>query len=793
MNIEAAVLMGKLHDQLKEIGYVGHELEIYLVRLLFCLFAEDTGIFNKNIFYEYILNKTNEDGSDLGAHLSQIFYILNVPKDKRLKNIDESLNEFPFVNGKLFNETIAPAAFNSKMRKALLDCCMLDWGKISPAIFGALFQSVMNIEIRRNLGAHYTSEKNILKLIKPLFLDKLWDEFHKIKNNIKKLEEFHNKIAKIKLLDPACGCGNFLIIAYRELRLLEIEIIKELNKHQAMSLDISNLILLNVDQMYGIEIEEFPSKVAEVAMWLMDHQMNMLVSENFGMYFVRIPLQKSANITFTNALRVDWHDLIQPEQIITHIFKDGEQKATLEELSKGDFDYILGNPPFVGKQYQKDWQKKDIEDIFMGVNGTGILDYVTCWYLKAAKYIQLKKTKVAFVSTNSISQGEQVGILWNELFGKYNIKIHFAHKTFKWTNEAKGQAAVYVVIISFANYDIDEKYIYEYETIKSEPHEVKANNINPYLVEGNDLVILKRREPLCDVPKIIFGNMPNDGGHFLFTEEERINFLNIEPNANKFFKEFLSAREFINGVKRWCLWLEDISPSELKGLPEIIKRVELVKKVRKSSSRETTKKLAEYPTLFGEIRQPKSDYILIPRVSSENRKYIPMNIFSKDYIVGDSCLCIPDVNLYHLGVLTSFMHMTWVNFVCGRLKSDFRYSNEIVYNNFPWPMNPTEKHIKSIEVASQGVLDIRKDFLNSSLAELYNPISMPPRLVKAHQTLDKEVDKCYRSQPFQNETKRMEFLFELYEVYNKPLIGKKGKEKPKTKRHTTERVSGTEE
>ena len=425
VNIKAAELMGKLHDQLEAFGYSGHVLEVFLVRLLFSLFADDTGIFEKDTFKEFVDTKTNEDGSDLGALLAQYFQVLNTPKDKRLTNLDEHLNAFPYVNGKLFKEPLPIAAFNSKMRENLLECSGLDWGKISPAIFGSMFQSVMNPEERRNLGAHYTSEKNILKLIKPLFLDDLHKELKKAKGNTNKLKEFHKKLSTLKFLDPACGSGNFLIITYRELRLLELDILKELyGKQQVIGID--QILHVDVDQFYGIEYDEFPSKIAEVALWLMDHQMNLLVSEAFGQYYARLPLKKSATIIHGNALRIDWENIIP----------------------KTELSFILGNPPFYGKQYQSKEQRSDMELVFGDIKGAGVLDYVTAWYLKAAQYIQKSTIQVGFVSTNSVAQGEQVGILWNELLNNYNIKIQFAHRTFRWTNEAKGKAAVYCVIRS---------------------------------------------------------------------------------------------------------------------------------------------------------------------------------------------------------------------------------------------------------------------------------------------------------------------------------------------------------
>ena len=451
----------------------------------------------------------------------------------------------------------------------------------------------------------------------------------------------------------------------------------------------------------------------------------------------------------------------------------------------GQFSRIL---QFIGKQLQNGEQKTDMDLVFTGVNGAGVLDYVTAWYIKAANYLQqankieekdLPKTEVAFVSTNSISQGEQVGILWNELFNKYHSKIHFAHRTFKWGNEAKGNAAVHVVIIGFSNYDINEKLIYEYDDIKGEPHEVKVKNINPYLVPGNDLNIGKRREPICKVSEISFGSMPNDGGGLIFSHEEKIMFLNEEPQAKKYIKPLLSAYEFLNGEKRWCLWLVDADPMELKRMSKVLARIEIVKNHRSKSNRDATKKLAAFPSLFGEIRQPSTNYILIPRHSSENRAYIPMGFFKSTDIASDSCLFVANASMYHFGIMQSLIHMVWVKYTCGRIKSDYRYSNETVYNNYPWPENPTLKQKEVVEKAAQSVLDARAAFPNNSLADLYDPNTMPPALVKAHQALDKAVDLCYRSQPFINEAKRIEFLFELYDKYTAGLFVKEKKGKKK--------------
>lgn len=747
VNLEAAEKMGKLHDLLKSIGYDGHNLELYLVRLLFCLFADDTGIFEKGIFLDFITLKTKSDGSDLAAHISQLFQVLNTPEDQRLKVLDESFAAFPYINGKLFEEPLPMAAFDSKMRALLLDCCSLDWGRISPAIFGSLFQSVMDEKSRRNLGAHYTSEKNIFKVIKPLFLDDLTSEYDSCGSDKNKLRKFHKKISELRFLDPACGCGNFLIITYRELRLLELKVVKKLLHNQQVT-SVNDYFLIDVDGFYGIEYEEFPCQIAQVAMWLIDHQMNMMVSNEFGQYFVRLPLKKSAKIIHGNALQTDWERIV----------------------NKNELSYILGNPPFIGKHLQNESQKADMEKIFANVKGLGILDYVTAWYVKAAQYIQDTKIRVAFVSTNSIAQGEQVGIFWGLLFNKYKIKIHFAHRTFKWGNEAKGNAAVHVVIIGFANYDTNDKRIFEYEYIKGEAHEIKVKNINPYLVEGKDLFLVSRRSPLCKVPETLYGSKPVDDGNFFFDDEEKEAFLNLYPDAKKYIKQFLSAKEFLSDEKRWCLWLKNANPSEIRNIKGILERVENVKKFRLQSTKEATKKLAANATLFAEIRQPETNYILVPLHTSENRNYIPLGFFSPEFIVGNSCTAIPKATKFHFGVMSSTMHMTWVRTTCGRIKSDFRYSNDIVYNNYPWPDKPNDKQVKAIEVAAQKVLDVRKQFPNSSLADLYDPLTMPPALIKAHNELDKAVDLAYRPQAFTSDANRMVFLFELYEKYTADLF-----------------------
>jgi hypothetical protein len=744
VNIKAAELMGKLHDRLQEIGYDGHPLEVYLVRMLFCLFAEDTNIFNKQQFQDYIEERTSEDGSDLASKIQELFQVLNTPLEKRFKNLDEQLNAFPYVNGKLYEEILPGAFFDSKMRLTLLECCYLDWSKISPAIFGSMFQSVMDPKERRNLGAHYTSEKNILKLIKPLFLDELWTEFEGIKTNKAKLNEFHLRLSKMKFLDPACGCGNFLVITYRELRLLELAILQQQYGSNRVVIELKDVALLDVDIMAGIEYEEFPARIAEVAMWLMDHQMNLKMSMEFGQYYARLPLKKSANIVNENALRIDWKEVVPVENL----------------------SFIIGNPPFIGERYQDETQRLELEHVF----GNKVkLDYVAGWYLKAAQFIQNTSIKVGFVSTNSICQGEQISILWSKLFNEYKVKIHFAHQTFKWNNEAKGVAAVYCVIVGFANFDSVNKKIFEYDDIKGEPKEKKVKNINPYLIEGRDIFIGKQKKPICSVPIIRNGSRANDKGILLFSETDYQNFLSIEPRSIKYFKKVIGANEFINNIKRYCLWLESADPTELRKMPHVLERINQIKTFRKTN-----------PQLFESIRISSNDFLFFPQMSSSNRDFVPIGFVNKNVIPLDPHFFLENANKYHFAILTSTMHNAWIRAVCGRLKSDLRYSNSIVYNNYPWPENPSDKQKEAIEKAAQKVLDARAEFPNSSLADLYDPLTMPPVLVKAHVDLDKAVDAAYSKQTFTSDAKRMEFLFELYEKYTAGLFAvEKGKKKSK--------------
>ncbi|MGB7542862.1 MAG: DNA methyltransferase [Burkholderiales bacterium] len=819
VNVEAVQKMGDLHDLLKKDGYGGHQLEVFLVRLLFCLFADDTGIFQpKQIFLDLIETFTSEDGANLGDTLERLFMTLNTPLDQRQKALPEHFTQFPYVNGRLFEEHLDAPVFNRRMRELLLELRGLSWGAISPAIFGAMFQSVIELDAkdrRRQLGAHYTSETNILKLIHPLFLDELHEEFERVKDNKDKLFEFHKKLNRLTFLDPACGCGNFLVISYRELRRLEMDALRAAERFGQRLGEAFQWLKVDVDQFYGIEIEEFPAQVAQVAMWLTDHQMNVEASELFGEPVLRIPLQKSANIRLGNALQIDWAEFVPPARL----------------------NYILGNPPFVGAKLMELAQRTDMETVCADIRNYGLLDYVAGWYVKAARYMTAtqefsdvvakaaggrkrfkdvrfgkgehavadlfgdaddveararRAVKCAFVSTNSITQGEQVGVLWSWMLAQ-GIRIHFAHRTFQWMNEAPGKAAVHCVIIGFAAFEPEKKRLFEYADIKGEPHEVAAKNINPYLVDAESILLPRRSNPICEVPELRFGNMAIDDGNFVLTEEDRERLVASMPQAANVIRSYIGAEEFLNGKARYCLWLKDAKPSNLQRSVEIVSRIEAVKRFRLNSKRLATRKLASTPSLFGFISHDESVHVVIPRMASERRGLIPIGYLPPEVIVSDQNLMLSGATLFHFGVLASDMHMAWVRYVCGRLKSDFRYSTTTVYNNFPWPALVDEKVYAdekskqmrtAIGKAAQGVLDVREAEMKrdpqATLAALYNPETMPPALVKAHQALDRIVDAAYRKKNFASDAERVAFLFELYQRYTSlPLENRPASTKPK--------------
>ncbi len=751
VNRSAAESIAEIHNKLKDENYTGSDLELLLVRLVFCMFADDSGIFEHNALQNYIETRTSIDGSDLGSRLMHIFDVLNTKVEDRQSSLDEAILSLPYVNGGLFSLNIKTPAFSSRIRKQLLKAMDLDWSKVSPAIFGSMFQGVMDEKQRRNLGAHYTSEKNILRVIKPLFLDDLYKEFAEAasagpRKKIVELRRFQDKLANLKFLDPACGCGNFLVITYRELRRLEHKVVAMLSVDRntvemlATGGEGVGTLKVNVDQMYGIEIEEFPSLIAQTALWLTDHQMNMEYSKQSGKTFKRLPLIHSAKIVNDNALTKDWAEVVDPLKL----------------------NYILGNPPFVGSRIMNKEQKKDLLAVVGEIKQAGFLDFVAGWYFKSAELMCInKEIRTALVSTNSISQGEQSAILWKPLLEK-SVHIDFAHQTFKWSNDAKGNAAVYCVIIGFSLAEKSQKVIFEYADIKDEPNPVFAKNINPYLIDAPNMLILGKREPLSDVMGMTYGNMPADGGFLIFDSKERERILNLNPETGKFIHRLLGGKELLNGGERWCLWLKSATPTQLRKMPLVLEKVDRVRQVRLNSSRPN---LAEIPSLFAQITCDPNEYktaIAIPRISSERRDYIPMAFLDNTVVVTDLLQMIPNANLYHFGVLTSNMHMAWMRTVAGRLKSDYRYSKDIVYNNFVWP-EVNEADEQNIEKLAQVVLDAREEFPEASLADLYDPLSMPPNLAKAHKQLDRGVDKLYSKSGFKNDSERVALLFKLYE------------------------------
>ncbi len=767
-NLEAAAIMARLHDTIEAGNYTGPELERLLVRLLFCLFADDTGIFETNHFDFFLQNRTREDGSDLGAQLNHLFEVLNTPPERRSPHLDEDLAEFPYINGDLFANPLHTASFNPDMRNSLIAACRFDWSRISPAIFGSLFQGIMDGRERRQIGAHYTSERDILKLIRPLFLDELHAEFEQIRKDNrpghrnKRLEAFRDKLAGLRFLDPACGCGNFLVIAYRELRRLEHRALDALydfsNRAQEMNLgEGGHWAKTDVNQFYGIEIGEWPARIAETALWLTDHQMNVELSLSTGVMFQRIPLKATPHIRCANALRMDWNDLLPAEEC----------------------SFVLGNPPFVGHHYQTEEQKEDQQTVLANIGARGVLDYVCNWYVKAAEYVKGSPTPCAFVSTNSITQGEQVGILWSELFNRYQLKILFAHRTFAWQSEARGRAHVHVVIIGFGVHERGPKRLFDYQDIGGEAQEVVVSNISPYLIEGADLAVTNRTAPLCSVPRMLWGNKPTDGGHLILSPEERDELLRKEPGAAKFVRRYMSGGDFINERERYCLWLKDAAPQELAKLPLVTERIKRVRAFRLASKAASTRRYADFPTLFRQIAQPDSPYLAIPEVSSERRLYIPMAYLSNDVICSNKIQFVPDATVFHFGILTSLMHMAWMRQVCGRLESRYSYSNSLVYNNFPWPDNATTAQRTRVENSAQKVLDVRQGYLDAgaSMADIYDPLRMPAPLLKAHQALDRSVDRCYRAAPFTSERERVEYLFQLYEAMTAPLALAEAKKK----------------
>ncbi len=709
-----------------------HQLNVFLSRLLFCFFAEDTLIFpEKGMFTNALVQHTLSSGSDVHTFLNDLFKRLNTKDESSFPNF---LQKFPYVNGGLFRDTIASPIFSYKARKILVECGDLDWSEINPDIFGSMIQAVVIPEQRSDFGMHYTSVPNIKKLIEPLFLDDLYAEFDKHKDNTRKLRELISRISQIKFFDPACGSGNFLIITYKEIRLLEIKILQRIHElKQKDEVDTFEFTSITLSQFYGIEIDDFAHEMAILSLWLAEHQMNLVFEEmltDYGRSKPLLPLKEAGKIVCANAVRTNW-ETVCPKNLTDEI-------------------YIIGNPPYLGSRNQDEEQKEDLKAVFK--TNYKSLDYVAAWFYKGAKYIDGYNTQLAFVSTNSINQGLLVELIWPRVLGD-SLEIGFAYQSFKWTNNAKGNAGVTVVIVGLRNKSAKPKYLFT-EKIKKE-----AKNINAYLLDGSDVIVSVKNQPISSFPLMNFGNMPADGGHLLFDEQEKKEFLLHEPSAEKWIKELISAQEFLNGKKRFCLWLEDISEEELDALPMVKERVNLVYKERLKSSRP---QLAKVPHLFAQITQPADqNFILIPSTTSENRDYIPIGFFDKNFASHNSCMIVATDDSCLFGILHSRMHMVWVKNVGGKLKTDYRYSAKLCYNTFPFP-TLTEKQKETINQYVFPILEERAKYPQKTMAWLYNPDTMPAGLKKAHAELDFAIEQIYRYAPFNSDTERLEYLFKLY-------------------------------
>ena len=757
-NIEAAELVGRLHDALHEAGYRGHDLERFLVRIVFCLFADDTGIFEpRDIFLDFLETRTGEDGADFGLWLSQLFQVLDTPEAERQRTLDEDLGRFPYVNGDLFDGPLRIPAFDAAMRGALLDACRFDWSEISPAIFGALFQSVMDPVERRAKGAHYTTEKNILKVIEPLFMDDLRAEFARLKSRkdsrrLTELRRLQERLGAMTFFDPACGCGNFLIIAYRELRLLEIEVLKAIRVGTQQELDAATLSQVDVDQFHGIEIGEFPVRIAETAMWMMDHIMNNRLSLEFGRTYARIPLEKSPHIVHGDALETVWADVLPSE----------------------DCSFVFGNPPFVGAKFQTEDQRAQVRRIAALGKSGGTLDYVAAWFIKAGGYVKGGNARIGFVATNSITQGEQVAQLWPVLFERCKLEIAFAHRTFAWGSDASGKAHVHVVVLGFDRREAarPEKRLFSYPVINGEPEESVHAALSPYLFDAGGLsdphlVVREESAPINGMRRLITGTQPIDDGEYIFNAEERAELMGAEPDAAQFLRPYVGAREYLQGVERWILALQDASPTVLKGLPRVRERMAAVRRFRTKSKRKSTLAIADYPTRYNVEVIPTTPFLVIPEVSSERREYAPIGWLEPPVIPSNKLRLLSTATLTDFALLTSAMHMAWMRHIGGRLKSDYQYSVGVTYNTFPMP--PEGADMSKLEPLGQAVLDARAAHPSATLADLYDPDLMPPNLRRAHQVLDRAVDHLYRRAGFASERTRVEHLFMLYEKMRAPL------------------------
>lgn len=800
VSILAGEIVGKIYEALlKQYDDNSPEalrwLNILCVRIVFCLYAEDAGVFTHDQFHDYLVRY---DAEDLRNALIRLFDVLNTPLDKRSKYLKDDLKAFPYTNGGLFEEEIEIPQFTEELKQTLLQNASLDfdWSEISPTIFGAVFESTLNPETRRSGGMHYTSIENIHKVIDPLFLNDLRRELDDIleekveKQRNRKLNEYQMKLSSLTFLDPACGSGNFLTETYLSLRRLENEAIREMYHGQTMMGAFVNPIKVSIQQFYGIEINDFAVTVATTALWISEAQMLAETEKIIKQDIDFLPLKPYHNIREGNALRMDWNVIEVPSNIPTIHAKnvhliieqeplvasepvydelnivanrfDGNAKPNVQRYEV-HYDYIIGNPPFVGYAYQTKEQKDDLRDLMKGFGNN--IDYVAGWYYKASQLIRNTNTKCALVSTNSITQGEQVTAIWKPMFEKFGIHFDFAYRTFRWDSEASLKAHVHCVIIGFSFCESKkEKTIY-----LNDNQSISADNINGYLLDAPTIFIEKNSKPLCNVPPMIRGSSPIDDGNLLLTIEEKYEYLKKEPHGDKFLRPFMMGKDFIDRKPRWCFWLVGANPADLKSCPILMKRIEAVRDFRMKSSKTATVQSAATPTIFGEMRPCESDYVAIPKVTSENRRYIPIDYLKANIIAGDKLFQMPYASLYHFGVLTSNVHMAWMRAVCGRLEMRYSYSNTIVYNNFPWP-NPTEEQMKKIEQTAQAILDARALYPDSSLADLYDELTMPVELRKAHQDNDRAVMQAYGfSVKTMTESQCVAELFKMYQEKTKAL------------------------
>lgn len=744
-----------------------HHLNVFFTRLLFCFFAEDTRVFTKeddNIFTNAIKDFTQADGSDLDTFLGTLFESLD-EEDK--SSYTSPYSKFPYVNGNLFDKSfgIEMPKFNAQARKLILDCGSLSWAEINPDIFGSMFQSIVDEEHRSTHGMHYTSVPNILKTIEPLFLDELRDEFDKNYDNPKKLQKLLDRISKIKVFDPACGSGNFLIIAYKELRKLEHGIIERLfeNEYQAKQLKNKLQSRIDLNHFYGIEIDDFACEVAILSLYLAKHQMNIEFEKQFGKEIKLIPLKDKANIVHGNAARLDWQDVC-PNKPIKHslITERQEQLIVTEDkmnhlLVEEEWEeiYLIGNPPYQGARKQTSDQKDDFKYYFKDEEFSGNLDYIAIWFIKGARYISRTKAALAFVSTNSVSQGEHVSLMFPKIYNE-EVEIGFAYTSFKWKNSARANAGVTVVIINLRPIGDNPKKIYTDGIV------IKADNINAYLTDSKVDFVTKRNNPISNIPKISFGSMPNDGGFLTLNKKEKEELIKQDPDSSKFVKLFLGAEEYINGISRYCLWVEDDGHEEASKISAISERFTKVQRHRRNSKRKATNKLAEFPYKFGEARYKPTSSILVPSVSSERRNYIPIGFVDENTVISNAANAIYDAEPWLFSVLESKMHMVWTRTVAGQLETRIRYSSSIVYNNYPIP-SLSDSQVKTLTKAAKEILFARENHSERTLAEMYDPEGMPDDLREAHRQNDLLVDSLYRKKPYANDEERLADLFKLYE------------------------------